>query len=326
MQESLYSSLLTGKENKYIIRSVNLKEVTVMDIRTILHIITPVVIGAVIGYFTNYLAIKMLFRPYNEHHLGKHKIPFTPGIIPRNRSKMAAAVGKAVSSRLLTPEDLAGTLTNSGAKKEITEALTDAVFNSDISISGITGEEEAEKSDLALELADGLAEKIKEKLLETDMQPIIDGALSEITKEYRRNPMIGMFLTDKVMLAADIKIEEGIKAYVRENGSELFSSYITEMIGSISHKPLCEAAKESGVSRETVSAAAEKGFDVFAEKIAAEIPKRIDISGMIRDKIDGMDVRELEELLMSVMKNELQAVVNLGAVLGAIIGTINIFI
>ena len=39
-----------------------------------------------------------------------------------------------------------------------------------------------------------------------------------------------------------------------------------------------------------------------------------------------MDVRELEELVLSVMKNELQTVVNLGAVIGAIIGAVNIFI
>ena len=39
-----------------------------------------------------------------------------------------------------------------------------------------------------------------------------------------------------------------------------------------------------------------------------------------------MEVEQLEELLMSIMKNELQAVINLGALLGAIIGVINIFI
>ena len=39
-----------------------------------------------------------------------------------------------------------------------------------------------------------------------------------------------------------------------------------------------------------------------------------------------MDVRELEDLVLSVMKNELQAVINLGALIGAVIGTVNIFI
>ena len=43
-------------------------------------------------------------------------------------------------------------------------------------------------------------------------------------------------------------------------------------------------------------------------------------------KINSMDVKELEDLVMSVMKNELQTVVNLGALIGAIIGAVNILI
>ena len=39
-----------------------------------------------------------------------------------------------------------------------------------------------------------------------------------------------------------------------------------------------------------------------------------------------MDVKELEKLCLSVMKKELNAVVNLGAVIGFIIGILNIFI
>ena len=38
------------------------------------------------------------------------------------------------------------------------------------------------------------------------------------------------------------------------------------------------------------------------------------------------DARELEDIVLSVMKNELRAVVNLGALIGAIIGVINVFI
>ncbi|OYO91046.1 DUF445 domain-containing protein, partial [Lachnotalea glycerini] len=43
------------------------------------------------------------------------------------------------------------------------------------------------------------------------------------------------------------------------------------------------------------------------------------------NKIEEMDVMELEELILSVMKKELGAVVNLGAVIGFILGIINIF-
>ncbi len=51
--------------------------------------------GAVIGYFTNWLAIKMLFLPYKEKYLFGIKIPFTPGIIPKERKKLATGIGGA---------------------------------------------------------------------------------------------------------------------------------------------------------------------------------------------------------------------------------------
>ena len=54
--------------------------------------------------------------------------------------------------------------------------------------------------------------------------------------------------------------------------------------------------------------------------------KHIDVSSLVEKKINEMDVRELEDLVLSVMKNELQAVINLGALIGAVIGTVNIFI
>ena len=38
-----------------------------------------------------------------------------------------------------------------------------------------------------------------------------------------------------------------------------------------------------------------------------------------------MDVLEIEELVLSVMKKELDTIVNLGALIGFVIGIVNIF-
>ena len=103
-------------------------------------------------------------------------------------------------------------------------------------------------------------------------------------------------------------------------------NYILDMIKDIYDKPLNEAIAETGVEREKVLDIVGKGFDILAKKIAEELPKRIDIGKIITDKINAFEVAQLEDLLMQVMKNELQAVINLGAVLGAIIGAVNIFI
>ena len=61
-------------------------------------------IGAVIGYCTNYIAVKMLFRPLKPVKIGNKTLPFTPGIIPKGQG-MARALGQAVGEHLLTKED-----------------------------------------------------------------------------------------------------------------------------------------------------------------------------------------------------------------------------
>lgn len=43
-----------------------------------IHYAGPIVVGGVIGYGTNLVAIKMLFRPRDPHFLFGHKLPFTP--------------------------------------------------------------------------------------------------------------------------------------------------------------------------------------------------------------------------------------------------------
>ncbi|WP_223823592.1 DUF445 domain-containing protein [Rummeliibacillus sp. TYF-LIM-RU47] len=71
---------------------------------TILTIVFMTVIGAVIGGFTNHIAIKMLFRPHNPIYIGSWRVPFTPGLIPKRREDLARQLGKTVVNYLLTPE------------------------------------------------------------------------------------------------------------------------------------------------------------------------------------------------------------------------------
>ena len=72
----------------------------------IITILFMIAIGAVIGGFTNSLAIKMLFRPYEARYIGKWKVPFTPGLIPKRRDELAVQLGKMVVEHLLTAEGI----------------------------------------------------------------------------------------------------------------------------------------------------------------------------------------------------------------------------
>ena len=66
----------------------------------------PPIAGGIIGYFTNDLAIKMLFRPYRAIYIGKRKLPFTPGLIPSNQERLAKKVSDTIMGSLLTPTEL----------------------------------------------------------------------------------------------------------------------------------------------------------------------------------------------------------------------------
>jgi len=77
-----------------------------LDLFNLFLLFVPPIAGGIIGYFTNDLAIKMLFRPYRPMYIGKRQLPFTPGLIPRNQERLAKRVADTIMGSLLTPKEL----------------------------------------------------------------------------------------------------------------------------------------------------------------------------------------------------------------------------
>jgi hypothetical protein len=72
----------------------------------LLQWVVPPVVGAAIGWITNDIAIRMLFRPLREARVLGVRLPFTPGIIPKERRSLAVSIGRMVSRDLITEEAL----------------------------------------------------------------------------------------------------------------------------------------------------------------------------------------------------------------------------
>ena len=66
--------------------------------------VLPPLLGAIIGYVTNRIAIKMLFRPLEPKRFLGVRVPLTPGVIPRNRFDLARTIARMVSEQLLSPK------------------------------------------------------------------------------------------------------------------------------------------------------------------------------------------------------------------------------
>lgn len=80
-------------------------------------------VGALIGGLTNELAIRMLFRPYNAKYIGKWRVPFTPGLIPKRHQELAFQMGKLVENYLITPDGIRKMMKEGEVEKEVSKWL-----------------------------------------------------------------------------------------------------------------------------------------------------------------------------------------------------------
>ncbi|MDR1324732.1 MAG: DUF445 family protein [Treponema sp.] len=96
---------------------------------TLLIWLVPPCIGAIIGYVTNAVAIKMLFRPLKEVRVWGVRLPFTPGILPRRRHELAENIGRMVERELLTPEIIRERLNRPDVRTSIKNSITSYTQN-----------------------------------------------------------------------------------------------------------------------------------------------------------------------------------------------------
>jgi uncharacterized membrane protein YheB (UPF0754 family) len=168
------------------------------------------VIGGLIGGFTNFLAIKMLFRPYRAYYIGKWRVPFTPGLIPRRREELAKQLGKMVVKHLLTPESLQKKFAQNDFREDLIQLAqteTTKVLEIEKTVSEI------------IEQFDVLDSKEK---LQRKLDEIIETTYQRIAAKYRPQPL-------NVVIPVEIleKIEEKIPSvsqFIVHKGIEYFSS------------------------------------------------------------------------------------------------------
>ncbi|MCB0345078.1 MAG: DUF445 family protein [Bdellovibrionales bacterium] len=96
-----------------------------MEIRYFTYAIMPVV-AAAIGWLTNYLAVKMLFRPYKPVRV----LGFTfVGVIPRRQADLADRIGQTVEEELISHEDVQKVITSPEVTEEIVAMIEEHVDN-----------------------------------------------------------------------------------------------------------------------------------------------------------------------------------------------------
>jgi hypothetical protein len=323
-------------------------------VNTLLSWLVPPLIGAVIGWVTNAIAIKMLFRPLEEIRLfgGKEpgrgiRVPFTPGILPRERKKLAASIGSMVERELLTPEILRERLHRESVRagvKEAVAALTASFLEKppeDLFRTGAFSPEDPPGGAgpvkiIAEKIWPRAAECIAEFLKKPEIRQKLIGQGREIIDDVREN---------KLSVFQRFFVEAGnYDQTINEKMPEIIDGMIARIEKLLSGRDIPqkliaafrESSPASGAAAGPAGTAAAFGIDggtkgeidgFIAEKILAAADRSagnllaaLDVKKMVEDRINSLEMIRVEKIVLDVMANQFKWINLFGAVLGALIG------
>lgn len=294
-----------------------------------LHIIGGPAVGALIGYCTNYIAVKMLFRPLKPIKIGTFTLPFTPGIMPKRKPALAKALGTAVGNTLLTTEDLKKVL--------VSENVKNSVIDMFITQANQLSQNEKTMKEVALtvmkegnydETKGVIVEKVTDKVMENLEQVGIGNIVVEEAKKAVREKMSGsfvaMFLNEDLMDSLAQPIGEYVESYICREGRNYVEPMVEREMDSLEQIKVRELIQNANLDFETMKEQIEKLYVTGIETFADTIVNYFKVAEIIEEKVNAMPVEELEKLVLSVMKHELQMVVNLGALIGLVLGILNL--
>ncbi|MBC1430320.1 DUF445 domain-containing protein [Listeria seeligeri] len=248
-------------------------------------IILMAVIGGFIGAMTNYIAIRMLFRPYNAIYLFKKRLPFTPGLIPKRRDELAEHIGKVVVSHLLTEDAIRARLLDSTLQKEVTETISH-MFHEKMTLETTPNE---------------LLETIGYKNAEDRS---VDWLRSKLEKELKHffDKNQSKRVSDLIPSTLEAELREKLP-HVTERITTKMAGFIASEDGKIQIKQMlqnffAEHGKMGSMARMFINT------DTFSEKIQQEGLKLLSqddtkslLNGLLTTEWQNFEAKELQELL-----------------------------
>lgn len=293
----------------------------------ILRYISGPIIGSLIGYFTNFIAVKMLFYPRKEIKVFGHRLPFTPGVIPKGKPRLARAIGKAVGETLITKEDIETRLLSPEVIEKLSNSLYEKLSNPiKDSIIRVTNLPDNMYENGKNKITDIISNEIVLSLKKINYAELLIEKGTPLIKESITNPMINMFLSEEMIRSVAVPLGDKIQITISEKGLEYVRPYVMDKVNKIDSKSLPDLLNELNISNIMFSGVLSSIITKIMNESLSAVLNKIDISEIVETKINEMDIDELEKLILQVMKKELNAIVNLGALIGFILGIVNVFI
>ena len=298
-----------------------------MEITELLKILSGPLIGAVIGYFTNMIAVKMLFYPRHEVRLFGHRLPLTPGVIPKGRPRLATAVGAVVSQHLLAPEDIKRHLLTEQAENKLADVVMEKLSdNLGEEIRTLTALDSAAYAQKKAALSKAVSDQIVKAIQTSDATETVLSAVGETIKERTNTPMLKLFVNDRTISSLMQPTKEAIDTMIDEHGSEYIAPILSKKLDEADSGSGLALLEQFGIGEQAVREAVIGAYRNIVEQSVESVLQHINIAALVEDKINAMPIDELERLVQDVMNKELNAIVNLGALIGFVLGLLNLII
>ena len=298
-----------------------------MDYSLLLH---PLV-GAVIGYITNWIAVKMLFKPSKAIYIGKFKLPFTPGIIPKNQERLAVGISTTIANSLLNEDILKENLLSEDIKDQISESIDNFLNSNETSpVSLIDLINKTEHSEELNQTIDNLVTTITNSILSTikeaNLAQTISTEVEKAVEDYMKKNLLTRIAKKPILSSLTENLEPQVNNYIETNGEKLIHDMVEKELTkylNTSSLDLKDFIKNSNIDIKSII------LSLYTSIISSKLSSILDtinISKVIENKIKSMDSKEIEKLVLSIISKELNALVSLGAIIGFILGLGNIFI
>jgi len=314
---------------KYIQIYKNLEQLT-KEKKYMKTYITAPLVGALIGYITNWVAIKMLFRPRTAKYLFGIRLPFTPGMIPREKSRIAKSIGLAVGEKLLNKDIIMNTLISPDFHEKFEQLIrkkTDELKENTTSIQAaaqnLLGAEISETIMIKIQnyISHFLKEKIKDPDVITKITAYISKSIDQYIEKQLSNPLIRMALSFNSSIVQSIKdtVISKVSDLLYSDSHEWIDELVQDQIASVKTMEIKELIQKID-DMDTVQRVMTNVLDNIIGQNIEYIIQAINIPAVIEKQINDYNVFEVEELILNIVDKELKAIIWLGAFLGFIMG------
>lgn len=295
---------------------------------TLLHIISPPIIGGIIGYITNYIAIKMLFRPLTPVMIGRFRVPFTPGIVPKRKDALARILGEAIVEKFFNSDDLEIVFMSDYFKNAVADSVVGLLNDQNATLGSLTEylKRRPENGELLKNAKDELCVRIQASILKANLAQLIAEEGGRILQKRLGSSALGKVLNEDTLSLVAAPLAEQIEKYIIEDGRSVILPLLNEELSCLAAEPVANITAEIMPDKDALHKLVGDIYIQFMRTRVRSIVECIDVGGMITEKVQNMPSLEIEKLVIAVVNRELHYVVLLGALLGAVIGAINIFI